>query len=195
MARIVKESIDRFYDYDIYPETRTLYIGSVSILGGEESGVDAHMAERAIKGLHILDSSSDKPIRIIMNNPGGDKYHGLAIYDAVKACKNHVTITIYGHVMSMGSIILQAADTRIMSANSRMMVHYGTWGAQGIPKVVYSWIEEGKKYDKIMEDIYLESIKKIKPRFSREEVKALLDTDTILNAQECIDLGLCDKIL
>ena len=97
------------------------------------------MAERAIKALHILDSTAptgDKPITVIMNNPGGDEYHGMAIYDAIKSCKNHVTIVVFGMAMSMGSIILQAADKRVMSANSRVMIHYGTWGINDHPKKV-----------------------------------------------------------
>lgn len=199
MSRINKESIDRFYDYDIYPETRTIYIGSVdNDAEFGESGTDGAMAERAIKGLHILDSGApagDKPITVIMNNPGGDEYHGMAIYDAIKVCKNHVTVIVYGHAMSMGSIILQAADRRVMAPNSRMMIHYGTWGIHDHPKIVYRWAEEGKKFDKWMEDIYMEKIHQKKPDFSIGKLRDMCNFDTFLNAKEALDLGLIDEIL
>lgn len=199
MAKLVKESIDRFYDYDIHTETRTIYIGSVeSTIDSGESGTDATMAERAIKALHILDSTAptgDKPITIIMNNPGGDEYHGMAIYDAIKACKNHVTIVVFGMAMSMGSIILQAADKRVMSPNSRFMIHYGTWGINDHPKIVYKWAEEGKKLDSWMEQLYLEKIKQKNPDFTLKKVQDMCNFDTFLNAEECLKLGFIDEIL
>jgi ATP-dependent Clp protease protease subunit len=199
MSRINKESIDRFYDYDIYPETRTVYMGSVSTNSDDgETGTDYAMAERTIKGLHILDSAApkgDQPITIIMNNSGGDEYHGMAIFDAIKACKNHVTIIVMGHAMSMGSIILQAADKRIMTPNSRMMIHYGTWGITDHPKITYKWAEEGKKFDAWMENTYLEKIKKVNPTFSKKKIEEMCNFDTFLTAQEALELGLIDEIL
>lgn len=198
MARLNKESIDRFYDYDIYPETRTLYMGSVSDNDGDESGTDYAMAERVIKGLHILDNSApagDKPITIIMNNLGGDPVHGMGIYDAIKACKNHVTIKVFGHAMSMGSIILQSADRRVMSPNARMMIHYGNMSVSGHAKIVYSSVEENKKMDQVMLDIYLEKIRQKKPTYSAKKIADLCDFDTYLGAEEALEMGLIDEIL
>jgi ATP-dependent Clp endopeptidase proteolytic subunit ClpP len=199
MAKLVKESIDRFYDYDIHTETRTIYIGSVeSDIEHGESGTDASMAERAIKALHILDSSApngDKPITIIMNNPGGDWYHGMAIYDAIKTCKNHVSVVVYGYAMSMGSIIFQAADKRIMSPNSKMMIHYGYNGFDGHSRTFLKVAEESKKIDQVMEDIYLERIKQKNPKFTVSKLREMVDHDTFLTAKEALDLGLIDEIL
>lgn len=201
MARIIKESIDRFYDYGLYTETRTIYIGSILAdpHGGGESGTDSSMAEYAIKALHILDMAApngDKPITILMNNPGGDVYHGQAIYDAVQACNNHVTIVGFGHLMSMGSLIFQAADKRIMSKNCKLMIHYGSISAPSVsPKTFYSWAEESKKIGKWMEEIYLEKIREKNPDYSRLEIEKALDFDTFINAEECLHLGLTDEIL
>jgi len=137
MSRMRRDDIMYFMDEGLYIPTRTIYIGSTSIEEGEESGVDYLMAEKAIKALHILDSSAaEQPITIILNNPGGDVVHGLAIYDAIRHCRNHVTIKVYGHAMSMGAIILQAADERLMSENSVMMLHYGTNSVDGHTKNV-----------------------------------------------------------
>lgn len=197
--RVNKESIDRFYDYDIHIETRTLYIGSANAdVEHGESGVDATMAERAIKGLHLLDSSAptgDKPISIVMNNPGGDFYHGLAIFDAIKACKNHVTVVVYGHAMSMGAVILQAADKRVMSPNAKMMIHYGTGGFDGHAKTFQKWAEEYKTLDGWLEKTLLERIKEKQPNYTLAKVQKLCDHDTFLTAKEALDLGLIDEIL
>ena len=118
--------LDKWFDLNVDTDTRTIYMGSAGYTYDEgETGVDHFMAEYLIKGMHSLESKNKKPILIIMNNPGGDWYHGMAIYDAIKSSPCECTIKVYGHAMSMGSIILQAADNRIMMPNSRFMIHYG----------------------------------------------------------------------
>ena len=199
MGRIVRDDVDKFYDYGINIPTRTLYMGSVaSDWDSAEQGVDFAMAERMVKGLHLLDAAAvagDKPITILMNNPGGDEYHGLAIFDAIKSCHNEVNIIVYGMAMSMCSIIFQAADERIMAPNSRMMIHYGTWGIEDHPKIVYKRAEEGKKWDKWMVDMYLEKIREKHPKFTRKKVDDLCNFDSFFTAQESVDIGLADRVL
>ena len=195
MSKFQRDDIEKFFDYSIDISSKTLYIGSASGDDDGESGVDHKMAERVIKGLHMLDRKVENGLTIIMNNPGGDFYHGLAIYDAIKACQNHVTIKVFGHAMSMGSLILQAADERIMSPNSRMMIHYGYMGADGHAKTYLKWAEESKYLQKWMEDVYLDRIKVKHPRFRRSKLKEMLDFDTFFSAQEAIDMNLADKIL
>ncbi len=198
MAKIYKDEIDRLFDYDIYAPTRTIYMGSAVSDEGEDQGVNAYMAERVIKALHILDSSGpagDKPITIIMNNPGGDEYDGMAIYDAIKACKNHITIIVYGHAMSMGGIILQAADTRIMSPNSRFMMHYGTMHIDANAKDAYAWVEDNKKIDVWMEDVFLEKMRDKNPLMDRQKLQEMLKADFIIDANEAVKLGLADEVL
>lgn len=194
MARINRDDVDKLYDYDLYIPSRTIYMGSVeSSIDGGESGVEAVMAERVIKALHLLDQK-DEPITIIMNNPGGDWYHGMAIYDAIKACQSHVTVKVMGMAMSMGGVILQAADQRIMSPNSRFMMHYGYMGWEGHSKTFDKWGDENKRINKEMEDIFLEKIRKKHPNYTREDLEKALNHDTILTSHETIALGLADKV-
>lgn len=199
MAKIYKDEIDRLFDYDIYVPTRTIVMRSHAVdVESGESGTDAEMAQRVIKGLHILDSSAptgDKPITIIMNNPGGDEFDGLAIYDAIKACKNHVTIVVYGKAMSMGGIILQAADKRVMSGNARFMMHYGTFSISANAQDAYKWMEENKKIDVWMEELFLEKMQEKDPTMTIDKLKEMLKSDFIVDAQEAVDLGLADDVL
>lgn len=196
MTRLIRDDIDKFFEYGLDISTKTLYIGSLdSDWEGNESGVDHSMAEHAVKGLHILDRKVTDGLTIIMNNVGGDWYHGMAIYDAIKACQNHVTIKVFGHAMSMGSIILQAADERLVSPNSRFMVHYGTSGYHGHNQNFLKWAEEERELNKIMEEIYLDKIRQKKPRFSRRHLKELLNFDSFLSPTQAIEYNLADKIL
>lgn len=193
--RVNRDDVDKFHDYGLYVPTRTIYMGSESYgEDGEESGCDGLMAERVIKNIAILDGISTQPINIIANNVGGDEYHCFAIYDAIQLAKSDIIMTVLGHAMSAGSIILQAADERIMAPTSRQMIHYGTWSADGHAKTVQKWCKESLKIDQWMESVYLSKIKEKHPEFKLEDLQKMLDHDTFLTAQESVKMGLADKI-
>lgn len=190
------DDITAFYDQDIYIPSRTLYMGSVSAEDEQESGVDFQMAQRLIKGIHILtEADPKKPITILMNNTGGDEYHGMAIYDAIRNTPCKVTVKVYGHAMSMGAVILQAADRRLMSENARVMIHYGTWGVNDHPKITYNWADEGKKFDKWMKDLFLRRIREKHPKYSKDELEKALNFDTFYDAKQALRLGFIDAIV
>lgn len=195
--RINRDDVDKFHDADIYIPTRTIYMGSEHEDPEHgESGTDSQMAKKFVKNMHILESLSNDPITVIMNNPGGEEYNGLAIFDAIKMAKSHVTVIAYGHAMSMGSIIIQAADERVMAPNSRMMIHEGTWGyADQHPHTLRKWTEECTKFDRWMENLYLEKIRQKHPTFKLAALRKMLDHDTFFTAQEAVAIGLADKVL
>lgn len=195
--RIGKEEIDRFHDYGLHVPTRTIYLGSFSYSeDGGENGVDFAMTERFVKNMIILGAISEEPIVIVMNNPGGEWQHGIAIYDAIVDSKCHVTIKVFGMAMSMGAVIFQAADERVMAPNAKCMIHYGYSGnAMNHPKIINNWTEEGKKIDKVMAEIFLNKIREKHPEFKMSKMDKMLDFDTILSAKETVELGLADKIL
>lgn len=158
--KLSNDEIDKFFDYGLDLTNRTIYLGCAAYdeEQGDGNGVDFLMAEKFIKALHILDKQAplgDKPITIIANNPGGSWYHGMAMFGAIKSCKNHVTIKMYGHAMSMGSIIPQAADERLIDPYARFMIHYGYDGGGGHSKIFSKWGDEGKRINHAMENIYL----------------------------------------
>jgi ATP-dependent Clp endopeptidase proteolytic subunit ClpP len=198
MKKTVNDDIEKFHDYSIHLPTRTLYMGSEHVSETDdfaESGCDTSMAERMVKNIHILDHLSQEPITILMNNIGGDEYHGFAIYDAIKAAKSEVTIIVMGHAMSMGSIILQAADKRVMAPTSRQMIHYGTWGQNDHAKTAQKIAQEGLKIDQWMENMYLDKLREKDSSFKLKKLQKMLDHDTFLTAEQSVALGLADSIL
>lgn len=196
--KLEKDDIDKWYDYGIDIKENTLYMGSEGVDGDdEETGTDYLMAERAVKGLHLLDRHTTQGITIKMNNMGGDFVHCLAIYDAIKACKNHVTVIVYGYVMSAGTVILQAADHRVLMPNSQFMMHYGTDGYSGHAIDFQRAAEYSKKCNAWMEELYLKKIKKKHPKsrkYTRAFVKEMLKFDSFLWAKEVVEIGLADEI-
>lgn len=202
--KTITEDLQFFYEYGIYVPTRTIYMGSESEdQDGAENGVDFLMAERAIKGLHILESQApngDKPITILMNNPGGQVDHGCAMYDSIKSCKNHVTIKVVGNAQSMAGYILQAADKRILSPNSTFMFHIGTVGyASQHPKIIDKWVAYNRNIDDKLDSILLSAInnkrkKDDKKLMTKAQFDKLNDFDTILSADDAVEWGLADLV-
>lgn len=188
------DDIDRFFQYGIDISNRTIYMGSLESEDDKgETGTDYAMAEYIIKGLHVLDRKQGN-INMILNNPGGDEYHGWAIFDGIKSCKNRVIIKVCGHGMSMGSIILQAGDRRIMTPNSTLMIHYGTWGYSGHALDFLKSAAECKKQCDKMENVFLKRIKEKHPKYNRMRFRREFSFDKYLDAKEALELGLIDKI-
>lgn len=198
MSNYIKDDIDRWFDYSYLPSKRLIHIGShnAEMESGEgESGTDCQMAEFFIKAIIHLNIISTRPIIIHMNNLGGDWYHGMAIYDAIRASSAHVYGICWGYAMSMGSIIVQACDTRIVAPHCTFMIHDGQEGYVGSPKSFYAWAKHSEKLRQRMYEIYLSRIKAAKPRMTIKRIEQLCSHDTIFTADESVKYGLADWVL
>lgn len=188
-----KDSIDRYFDYDFHLEGRLIWIGSNSAdLEGNESGTDAIMAERLIKALDMLEMGPKAldPITIKMNNLGGFWHHGMAMFDRIRACKAHVTIEAMGYCMSMSSVILQAADSRVLHPNVRFMIHDGQDGFSGHARNFEAWGRESAKIRREMYRIYSERSGQPVGYWAKKCV-----VDFIMSAEEAVREGLADSIV
>jgi ATP-dependent protease ClpP protease subunit len=190
VSKINRDDIDKLFEYGIHIPTKTL------ITVGDS---DEDVADNMIKGLHILDTvRPEESLTIKLNDCGGDEHHGMAIYDAIRACKSKVRIIGIGNVHSMGSVIFQAGDERIMAPNARQLIHYGTplHADDSLhAKSQWSWTKECKKFSAWMEQMYLIKIHEKHSTFKLKKLQEMLNFDTVLDATESVNLGLADKIL
>lgn len=171
-------------NYGIDIRFRTIYL---------DDEISEESASLFVKCLRYLDKTAGN-ILIILNSDGGCVSSGFAIYDAIKLCINEVEIKVVGSAMSMASIILQAADKRCMSENSRMMIHRGEISLNDHISNVERAMKESTAVENIMINIYLSKIQESIPDFTRSKVKKLLEFDTFMSAEKCLELGLIDDI-
>lgn len=101
---------------------------------------------------------------------------------------------VYGCAMSMGSVILQAADIRVMHPNSTMMIHYGEAGMVGHAKDFDRVAAEYDRLNKWLENLYLEKMREVNEKITLRKVKDILKFDTYLTAEDSVKLGLADLI-
>jgi ATP-dependent protease ClpP protease subunit len=170
-----------------------------------EPGVEYRMANRFIKNLDMLSGiNPEKPITVSMKTCGGDWAEGMAMYDAIIAAPNPVTIINYSHARSMSSIIFQAANKRIMMPHSTFMFHEGTLASAGSWKSVMSDIEFVKHADDQMHNVYINAMKRTPhgkmKTWSRKRIKEWLKDqmdrkeDVYLLAGDAIKYGFADEI-
>ncbi len=207
------DDIDKFLQHGLYLTTRTIFIEPEEDSEDGDAEITSQSAINTIKKIHILDNyrvedsehaeltnlspeSKDGMINIFLNSPGGSVIDGLAIYDAIKACKNYVRCYVYGAADSIASIILQAADDRVISENSRIMIHNGLthYGSDNV-KNIDLWQSYTKKHDEICYGIYLNKIKEKHPNYRKQDLKRKMENDMIFHGQEAIDFGLADRLV
>jgi ATP-dependent Clp protease protease subunit len=73
-------------------------------------------------------------IEIQINSPGGSIFDGFALIDFIRdlqAKEHHITMLAYGMAASMGGVLLQVGDERVMGANCLLLIHEGSLGAIG----------------------------------------------------------------
>lgn len=101
--------------------------------------------------------------------------------------------------MSGATLILQAGDKRLISANTTFMMHVGTEDLGDHQKNVYRWAVHGEKIIKPkMKEIYASKmIRKANESDNQlsKRIDSLLDFDTILTADQVIALGLADELV
>ena len=121
--RTAKDEINQLHDYNIRIKTREIYLHPR--IDSDDGGVEYGMATQFVKNLDLLANQNSRNILVRMQSPGGSWPDGVAVYDSIIASTSPVTIIAYGYASSMTSVILQAADKRVLMPHTEFMVHFG----------------------------------------------------------------------
>lgn len=200
------DTISDIHAYGIDVERREIYLHGYIGNTDEDPGVEYRMATQFYKNMRLLDAISNDPIIIHMLSVGGEWDAGMAIYDAISLSNSYVTILTYAQASSMSSIILQAADKRVMTANSHFMLHYGSVDCGGDHLSAHNYAKVDKKNTETMINIYAEGCVKGKyfkdhyTDLNEEKVKNYLkrklkDGDWYLDPEEAVYYGFADCVL
>ncbi len=107
-----------------------LYEARTLLVFGE---ITMALAERVSAQLLALASENDRPIRVVINSPGGHVESGDTIYDVIRFVGPEVTIVGTGWVASAGALIYSAVprERRLALPNTRFMLHQPSGGVGG----------------------------------------------------------------
>ena len=173
--------------YDIY--SRLLKERIVFLVGP----VNDSAASLITAQLLFLESENPKKeIYLYINSPGGLVTSGLGIYDTMQYIKPEVSTLCIGQAASMASFLLAAGEKgkRFSLPNSRVMVHQPSAGFTGQATDIEIHAKEVLSLKKRLNEIYSKHTGK-----SVEEVKAALERDNFMTAENAKSFGLIDKVV
>lgn len=198
-------SIANMHIYNIDVENRELYLHA-PLDNIDESNLDYRSAVIFEKNLRYLNQISLEPILIHMHLPGGEWQDCLGMYDAIKTSKARVIILAYARAESSSSVLLQAADLRILMPNTNVLIHYGSFTLDGEhSKAAASSIQWNEKECDKMVDIFTDRCmnsmiykdKNWKRMMAKKHILSQLANkcDWILTADEAVHYGFADGVL
>lgn len=171
--------------HDIY--SRLLQERIVFVLGQ----VDDTMANSIVSQLLYLEAeSSEKPISMYINSPGGSVTAGLSIYDTMRHINAPIHTICLGQACSMGAFLLSAGDTRSAMARSRIMIHQPLGGAQGQATEIEIHTEEIVRLKEVLTEVLAANCSK-----TFEYMFEACERDNFLTAQEALMIGLIDEVI
>lgn len=173
--------------YDIYSR---LLRDRVIMLDGEVNG---HSSSLVCAQLLFLEADNpDKDISLYINSPGGSVTAGMAIYDTMQFIKPDVMTIVMGQAASMGSLLASAGapGKRYILPNARHMIHQPLGGASGQATDVEIQARELLRWKKVLTDIYVTHTGK-----SYETLRADMERDNFMTAEEAVTYGLADKVI
>jgi len=173
--------------YDIY--SRLLKERIVFLVGP----VDDSVASLITAQLLFLESENPKKeIYLYINSPGGLVTSGLGIYDTMQYIKSEVSTLCIGQAASIASFLLAAGEKgkRFSLPNSRVMVHQPSAGFTGQATDIEIHAKEVLSLKKRLNEIYSKHTGK-----PVEEIKAALERDNFMTAENAKSFGLIDKVV
>ena len=184
---VVEQTARGERSYDIFSR---LLKDRIIMLSGE---IDDNLSNLIVAQLLFLECEDpDKDIYIYINSPGGSVTAGMAIYDTMEYIKPDVSTICIGMAASMGAFLLScgAKGKRFSLPNSEIMIHQPLGGFKGQATDI---------------DIHAKRILKTKETLNQilskntnqplEKLKADVERDYFMSAEEAMNYGLVDRVI
>ena len=156
--------------------------------------IEPKLTKDVMTQLLVLDQlSTEKPIRLFINSPGGHADSGFAIYDLLRnVIRAPVYTIVTGLAASAATIVMVGTDNekRLILPHSRVMLHQPSVGVQGTASDIAISAREiirlRKKANELFERETGQDIAKLEEDMHR---------DFWMNAEEAQEYGLIGTII
>ena len=155
----------------------------------EESETSAkHMKE-------LLDEiPAESTIEVHLNSRGGEVAEGVTIYNLLrqKSQKDDCLISVYvdGYAYSIAMTIAMAGDEIHMGLGTSMLIH-NPWGVvAGNADQLRVYADQLDALADSSRQLYMARAKNL----TEEELKEMMDRETLLDPESCLKYGFCDVI-
>ena len=173
--------------YDIY--SRLLRDRIVML----DTEVSSHSASLIVAQMLFLEAEDPgRDILFYINSPGGSVTAGMSIYDTMQFVKCDVSTIVMGQAASMGSLLASAGapGKRHILPNARHMIHQPLGGASGQATDVEIQARELLRWKEVLTKIYVAHTGR-----DFDTLKADMERDNFMTAEQSVQYGLADKII
>ena len=129
-------------------------------------------------------------VELHINSYGGSVKEGIAIYNQLKQKKcKEIVAYVDGFAYSVASVIMQAADRRIMGLGTSLLIH-NMWLS-----VAGNAAELRKAADDL--DVLMESNRQIymeRVNITEDELIEMLNNETYLTPEQAVEMGFADEV-
>lgn len=132
-----------------------------------------------------------KPIRIIVDCPGGHLSVSETVSNIIKMSKTPVYGIALGYVASGASVIYLSCHKKFALPNSVFVLHKG--GCSGVSGTYDEIVAFARDYEKQMEtliDFYITNTK-----YTEEEIEENIQTDWYIRTEEALQKGIVDELI
>ena len=177
--------------WNLIPDPETPGDGVLDIEGpiAEESWFgDECSSKEFVKALKDVGN-----VTVHINSPGGDVMAGAEIYSALREHslngRGRVTVIVTALAASAASVVAMAGDEILISPVAYMMIH-NPWS------IAYGDAKEMRKTARTLDEITEGLITAYQQRTgkSRDQLKRMLENETWMSAQTCVDEGFADGV-
>lgn len=135
-------------------------------------------------------TDENEELKVVINSPGGDVQAGQEIYSILKDIKNPVTINVQSMAASAASMIAMAGDTVRMSPVSLLMIHNASTCTSGDYRDMQHTADVLQTVNTAIMQAYIAKTGK-----TEDELKEMMDKETWLTANQCLENGFADEII
>jgi ATP-dependent Clp protease protease subunit len=155
--------------------------------------VDDTVANDVMAQLLYLDyDNPERDISLFINSPGGSVTAMMAIYDTMQFVAADVQTVCLGQAASAAAILLAAGTRgkRLALPNARVVIHQPAMDvSQGAAADLEVQANEILRMRRVMEELLARHTGR-----TAEQVRADVERDTILSADEAVGYGLVDQL-
>ena len=151
----------------------------------EYFGISADMVRDALNQVRGVPE-----LHIHINSRGGVVFEGVAIFSLLHQFAAKKTTFVDALAASVASVIALAGDEVVMPSNAMMMIHDPWAGAIGNAREMR---EMAERLDKINDSMIIPTYLS-RTTIKDAELRELMEAETFLSADECQELGFCQRI-
>jgi ATP-dependent Clp protease protease subunit len=132
-----------------------------------------------------------KPIRIIIDCPGGHLSVSETVSNIIKMSKTPVYGIALGYVASGASVIYLSCHKKFALPNSVFVLHKGSCsGVSGTYDEIVAFARDYEKQMEVLINFYIDNTK-----YTEEEIEENIQTDWYIRTEEALQKGIVDELI